>query len=149
MHFGKAFLVGTILIVLSAALMAGDTGRRYIEPRIGDGVLPFSDAVLVGDTLFLGGHLGLDPETGQAPAEREEEIRLLLEEMQATLAKADMSMDDLVRVTVFATDLSRYDDFNRIYRTYYTREFPARAFIGVASLLRGTHFELQAIAVKQ
>jgi reactive intermediate/imine deaminase len=136
-------------MVLSAALMAGDTGRRYIGPRSGDGVLPFSDAVLVGNTLFLGGTLGLDPETGQAPAELEEEIRLLLDEMQATLAKADMTMDDLVSVTVFATDLSLYDDFNRVYRTYYKQEFPARAFIGVASLLRGTHFELQAIAVKQ
>jgi 2-iminobutanoate/2-iminopropanoate deaminase len=149
MHFKRALLFVTLLAAFGGGLMAGDIGRRYIGPRSGEAPLPFSDAVLVGDTLYLGGTLGLEPKTGQAPAELEREIRLLLDEMQATLAKADMTMDDLVYVTVYCTDLSLYDDFNRVYRTYYKREFPARAFIGVASLLRGSHFELQAIAIKK
>jgi 2-iminobutanoate/2-iminopropanoate deaminase len=68
--------------------------------------------------------------------------------MKATLAQAGMTMDDLVSVQVFCPDLSLYDQFNKIYRTYFTKDFPARAFIGSGPLLRGGHFEMQGIAVK-
>jgi len=57
-------------------------------------------------------------------------------------------MDDLVSVQVFCPDLSLYDKFNAVYRSYFTKDFPARAFIGSGPLLRGAHFEAQAIAVK-
>ena len=60
-----------------------------------------------------------------------------------------MTMDDLVYVQVACTDLSLYDKFNAAYRGYFaTKELPAREFIGVASVLRGGHFEIQAIAVR-
>jgi len=59
-----------------------------------------------------------------------------------------MTMDDLVYVQVFCTDLAYYDKFNVAYRTYFSKDFPARAFIGAGSLLRGGHFEMQAIAVR-
>jgi enamine deaminase RidA (YjgF/YER057c/UK114 family) len=66
-----------------------------------------------------------------------------------TLVEAGMTMDDLVYVQVASTDLSLYDKFNAAYRGYFTaKELPAREFIGVASLLRGGHFEIQAIAVR-
>ncbi len=57
-------------------------------------------------------------------------------------------MDDLVSVTAYCPDLSLYDRFNAAYRSYFTGDFPARAFVGSAPLLRGRHFEMQAIAVK-
>jgi hypothetical protein len=57
-------------------------------------------------------------------------------------------MDDLVSVLVFCPDLSLYDKFNEIYRTYFTKDFPWRAFIDSGSLLRGDHFEAQGIAVR-
>ena len=60
-----------------------------------------------------------------------------------------MTMDDLVYVTVYCPDLSLYDEFNRVYRTYFTGEFPARAFVGSGPLLFGGHFEVQGIAVKR
>jgi enamine deaminase RidA (YjgF/YER057c/UK114 family) len=60
-----------------------------------------------------------------------------------------MTMDDLVYVQIACTDLSLFDKFNAIYRTYFTtKDLPAREFIGAAALLRGGHFELQAIAVR-
>lgn len=58
-------------------------------------------------------------------------------------------MDDLVSMQVFCPDLSLYDKFNEIYRTYFTRHFPARAFIGSGPLLRGARFEAQGIAGKR
>jgi 2-iminobutanoate/2-iminopropanoate deaminase len=110
--------------------------------------LPFSDAVLVGDTLYVGGHIGIDPKTGQAPADTAVEARLLLDSVQATLKSAGLGMDDLVSVTVYCTDLSLYDAFNSAYASYFHGKYPARALVGVASLIRGGHFEIQAVAVK-
>jgi 2-iminobutanoate/2-iminopropanoate deaminase len=109
---------------------------------------PFSNAILAGDTLYLAGSIGLDPKTGKAPEKIEEEIKKLFDNYKATLSAASMSMDDLVFVQVFCTDLALYDQFNTAYRTQFSKDFPARAFIGAGSILRGGHFEMQAIAVR-
>ena len=122
--------------------------RHIVLPTRKD-TLPFSDGVLVGNTLYLAGRIGIDPETGKPPAELEKEIRLLLDGIKATLKEAGMTMDDLVSVQVFCPDLSLYEKFNDIYRTYFTKNFPARAFIGSGPLLRGGRFEAQGIAVRR
>ncbi len=112
--------------------------------------LPFSDAILTGNTLYMAGRIGLDPKTGKAPEKIEDEIKLLLDGEKEVLAQAGMSMDDLVYVQIACTDLSLFDKFNPIYKSYFTtKDLPAREFIGAGSLLRGGHFELQAIAVKR
>ena len=110
--------------------------------------LPFSKAILAGDTLYLSGSIGLDPKTGKAPDKIEDELKNLFDDYKNTLSAAAMSMDDLVFVQVFCTDLSLYDKFNAAYRVQFSKDFPARAFIGAGSLLRGGHFEMQAIAVR-
>jgi 2-iminobutanoate/2-iminopropanoate deaminase len=139
------------IAVLTALLIGGCAGGRttIVEPRpAGAASLPFSDGVLVGDTLYLSGKIGLDPPTGKVPATVEEEVRLVMESVKATLARAGMTMDDLVYVQVFCSDLSLYARFNAIYRTYFS-EFPARAFIGSGTLLFDSHFEVQGIAVSR
>lgn len=108
---------------------------------------PFSNAILEGDTLYISGSIGLDPKTGKAPEKIEDEIALLLDGYKSLLAQAGFTMDDLAYVQISCTDLSYYDKFNAIYKTYFTKDLPARQFVGVASLLRGGHFEMQAIAV--
>jgi enamine deaminase RidA (YjgF/YER057c/UK114 family) len=82
------------------------------------------------------------------PEKIEDEIKLLLDGEKDVLGQAGMTMDDLAYVQVFCTDLSLFEKFNPIYKTYFTKDYPARAFIGAGSLLAGGHFELQAIAVK-
>ena len=69
--------------------------------------------------------------------------------MQSVLKAAGMTMDDLATVTVYSPDVSLYTKFNGVYRTYFQKEFPARAFVGSGALLFGARFEVQAIAVKQ
>jgi 2-iminobutanoate/2-iminopropanoate deaminase len=108
---------------------------------------PFSNAILEGDTLYISGSIGIDPKTGKAPDKIEDEIKLLLDGYKALLAQAGFTMDDLVYVQISCTDLSYYDKFNAAYKTYFTKDLPTREFVGVASLLRGGHFEMQAIAV--
>jgi 2-iminobutanoate/2-iminopropanoate deaminase len=110
---------------------------------------PFSDAVLVGDTLYLAGRIGLDPATRKPPATAEQEARLVLDQFKAVLAEAGMTMDDLVSVQVFCSDVSLFDTWNRIYPTYFGKDLPARAFIGSGTLLFGARFEMQAIAVRR
>jgi reactive intermediate/imine deaminase len=110
---------------------------------------PYSQAVLAGDTLYLAGRTGLDPKTGKVPADLEQEVRIMLDSMKAQLEAADMTMDDLVSVQVFCPDLTLYDRFNAIYRTYFKGEMPARAFIGSGPLLWGSRFEVQGIAVRR
>jgi len=111
--------------------------------------LPFSDGVLVGDTLYLSGRIGIDPATGYAPEDIEQEIAFLLNGIKAVLEHAGMSMDDLVHVQIFCPDLSLFDQFNRRYRSYFTGNLPARAFIGSGPLLRNGRFEIMAQARKR
>jgi 2-iminobutanoate/2-iminopropanoate deaminase len=152
--------ISFLIIILAAAGLATAHGsfsqatsqatRRAVSLADDNPQLPFSGAILAGNTLYLSGRIGLDPKTGKAPADVDEEIKLLLDHVKATLAQAGMTMDDLVYVQIACTDLSLYDKFNSAYRTYFaTKELPAREFIGAATLLRGGHFELQSIAVKR
>jgi reactive intermediate/imine deaminase len=149
----RSTMLVTAALLVGVALGASSGGpeRRHFK-RTGDSVrdpLPFSDGVLAGDTLYLAGTLGLDRKTGLPPADPKEEARLALEDMKATLAEAEMTMDDLVTVQVFCADLELYDDFNQVYRSYFKEKYPARAFIGSGPLLRGGRFEIQGIAVKR
>lgn len=124
--------------------------RKAIHLPDSSSQLPFSDGILAGNTLYLSGKIGIDPKTGQAPTDIDEEIRILLEGVKTTLAQSGLTMDDLVYVQISCTDLSLFDKFNAAYRTYFTtKDLPAREFVGVAALLRGGHFELQSIAVRR
>ena len=127
----------------------GTGARQYINLPNRPVQAPFSDGVLVGNTLYLAGRIGIDPKTGKPPDSLEQEIRIALDGLIATLTEAKMTMNDLVYVQVFCPDVSLYDKFNAVYRTYFEKDFPARAFVGSGPLLRGGHFEIQGIAVKQ
>lgn len=144
----RAVICGLVGLVLCAAATAHDAGRENIVEKRPGTPLPFSDGVRVGDTLYVAGHLGLDPKTQQAPADTALEARLVMDGVKRTVESAGFRMDDLVSVTVFCSDLAQYDTFNRVYREYFTGGFPARAFIGSGPLLRGAHFEVLGVAVR-
>lgn len=110
---------------------------------------PFSDAVLVdGKTLYLSGRIGLIPGTTTVPDTAEEEAHLVMQDFQRVLAMAGMTLENLVSVQIFASDVSLWESFNAVYRGYFTGKLPARAFLGSGKLLFGARFELQGIAVK-
>lgn len=140
--------LGLVLVSLSVAEDSRTERQAIITPAMAAMDLPFSDAVLVGDTLYLSGNGGIDLATMKAPEDPREEAKLLMENFKATLAEADMTLDDLVSVTIYCPDLSLYGAFNDVYRSYFEGDFPARAFIGSGPLLFGMRFEMQGIAVK-
>ena len=144
-----ALVVLALSILLPAnALAAQDV--VHVNPRSADDadVLPFSGAVWVGNTLYLSGTIGLD-ENQQVPDTPEEEARLVMESFKATLEAAGLTPDDLVTVTVYCSDVAHYAAFNEVYRTYFTDNFPARAFIGSGTLLFNARFEIQGIAARR
>ena len=121
--------------------------RRYVNPRSASNAAdaaqpPFSGAVVVGDTAYLSGVLG-SGDTAEAAA------KAGLDSLQNSLKGAGMTMDDLVSVQIFCPNVADYDAFNKVYRTYFKAEFPARAFLGSGPLLRGAKFEIQGIAVRR
>ncbi len=150
-----------IALVAAALLVAGivtargafsqppaQSARRAINLQDKNGPqLPFSDAIVSGNTVYLAGRLGLDKD-GKVPADVEVEVKNLLDSFKPVMTEAGITWDDVAYVTVYCTDLSLFEKFNAVYRTHFTKEMPARAFIGAGSLLRGAHFELQAVAVK-
>jgi 2-iminobutanoate/2-iminopropanoate deaminase len=141
-----AFFAATLL-----THTAGAAPRNYVEHPVppGSASLPFSDAVLLGDTLYVAGHLGIDAHTGNAPTDPAAEARLLMDAVKRTVESAGLTMDDFVSVTVYCTDLQLYATFNTLYGTYFHGHHPARAFIGVDKLLRGAHFEVQGVAIRR
>lgn len=124
--------------------------RRYIAPRTAADATqpPFSGAVQVNDTLYISGDIGLDAQ-GKVPDTAEAEARNVLTNVRNRLEAAGFTMDDLVSVQVFCSDVKHYDAFNKVYRTMFRKEYPARAFLGAGTLLFGARFEVQGVAVKR
>jgi enamine deaminase RidA (YjgF/YER057c/UK114 family) len=125
------------------------TIRRYVNLPSRKTPLPFSDAVLVGDTLYVSGRIGIDPATGVAPDDIDAELRLLFDGFAAVLRESKMTMDDLVWVQVYSPDVSLWERFNVAYLKRFSKELPARAFIGSGPLLKGGRFEMLGVAVRR
>ena len=120
--------------------------RRYIAKNP---ALPFSDALLVDEkTLYISGRIGFNPGTRELPADLETEASNLMEDLKQLLAAADMTLDDLATLTIYCPDVSLWEPFNVVYRSFFSGPLPPRAFIGSGALLHGARFELQGIAVK-
>jgi len=144
----KRIVLGLFLLATFVTANAAD--RKYINiPRPSNSAtLPFSDGVLIMNTLYVSGHLGLTSQ-GTPADTPEEEAKLAMEGVKDTVKAAGMKMEDIVNVQVFCTDLKLYDTFNTVYKTYFKDNFPARSFIGTDKLLRGAHFEVLAVAIKR
>lgn len=141
------------IIVLAASITClAQSDRKFVvlkraTPAASNA--PFSEAVLVGNTLYVAGHIGLDPATGKPGATPEQEARLVMESVKRTVEAAGLTMDDLVSVQVYCSDVTFYDAFNGVYRTYFRGNYPARAFLGSGKLLFDARYEVMGLAVKR
>ncbi len=110
--------------------------------------LPFSDAVWAGETLYISGQIGFDPKTMNCPADPAEEARRAMDYFKRVIEGAGLSMDDLVQVQIFCSDVKHFAAFNEVYKTYFKEKFPARAFLGSGPLLFDARFEVVGIAAR-
>ncbi len=109
---------------------------------------PYSHAVKAGKTLYISGQLGLDPASGALADGVEAQARQALKNLAAVLAAADMSMEDVVKTTVFLADMGDFAAINKIYAEAFGDTKPARSCVAVKELPKGGAFEIEAIARK-
>jgi reactive intermediate/imine deaminase len=107
----------------------------------------YSQAVRAGNTVYLSGQIGLDPRTMQMVEGIDAQIKRVFENLKAVAEAAGGSLDDVVRFTVYLTDLKHFAKVNEIMATYVAEPYPARAAIGVASLPRDALVEVDAVMV--
>jgi reactive intermediate/imine deaminase len=105
----------------------------------------YSQAVRCGSTVYLAGQIGLDPATMEMTAGIDQQIRRVLENLQAVATAAGGSLNDVAKLTVYLTDLGNFARVNEIMATFFSAPYPARAALGVSSLPRGALVEMDAI----
>ncbi len=105
----------------------------------------YSQAVRVGYTVYLAGQIGLDPVTMHLVEGIDAQIDRIFANIQAVAEEAGGSLDEIVKVTVYLTDLANFAKFNEAMAKYFTEPYPARAVVGVAALPRGALVEVEAI----
>ncbi len=110
---------------------------------------PYSQAVAVGSTLYCAGQIPLDPATGELiEGDVTAQTDRVLTNLTGVLAANGMTLADVVKTTVFLTDLGEFGAMNAVYASYFSEPFPARSTIQVAALPKGARVEIEAIAVR-
>jgi reactive intermediate/imine deaminase len=107
---------------------------------------PYSQAVRAGNTLWLSGQVPLDPVTKElVQGDIETQTRRVFDNIKAVLAAAGANFDDVVKTTIFLTDLSHFAQVNKVMTEYFREPYPARSTVGVAALPRGAQVEVECI----
>ena len=109
---------------------------------------PYSQAVDTGSTVYCSGQLGLDPATSNLADGVQAQTHQALKNLQAVLNEAGLSLDNVVKTTVFVQDLADFGTVNEIYGTYFHGGFPARSCVQIAALPKGALVEIECIAVR-
>jgi reactive intermediate/imine deaminase len=106
----------------------------------------YSQAVRVGNTIWVSGQIPLDPKTKElVKGDTEAQVRQVFENLKAIVAAAGASFEDVVKATVFLIDLSHFGLVNKVMAEYFREPYPARAAVGVAALPRGAQIEVECI----
>ena len=107
----------------------------------------YSQAIRTGDTVYLSGQIGLDPETMQMAEGIEDQAHRVFQNLRAVAEAAGGRLDEMVKLTVYLTDLVHFPRINEIMAGYFSRPYPARAAVGVAGLPRNAMVEIEAVMV--
>lgn len=109
---------------------------------------PYSQAVLVDDTLYVSGNIPVNPATGDVEDGIVNQSKQVFENMKAVLNEAGMGFENVVKTTAFLTDLSNFATFNEIYASYFVAPYPARSCVEVSKLPKNVLVEVECIAKK-
>lgn len=146
----KALIALTTGVLAMTSASAADAAPRpavqhYGNPTLNGQPLPFSEAVRVGDILYLSGQLGRAPD-GKLPDGIEAQTRQTLDNIGATLRLAGLGYEDVFHCTAMLSDMKLWPDFNKVYVTYFPGKRPARSAFGASGLALGALVELECKA---
>lgn len=111
---------------------------------------PYNQAVLSGNTLYTSGQIAINPSTGQLEiGSIKEETTLVMENMKAVLEAAEMTFENVVKTSIFISDMNQFSEINSVYGSYFNEESaPARETVEVANLPKFVNVEISMIAIK-
>lgn len=122
--------------------------KTVYTPNAPAAIGPYSQAIAVGNVLYTSGQLGIDPKTGELCSGVEAQTRQSLLNLSAILQTNGMRLGNIVKTTVFVTDLKDFAAVNAVYQTFFTGDCPARSCIQVAALPKGGLVEIECIAIQ-
>ena len=110
---------------------------------------PYNQAILVNNTLYISGQVCIDPSTGNLKnKDVQEETHQVMQNLKAILQESGMNFNNVVKTTIFITDMNRFSEINEIYGKYFDGDFPARETVQVSALPKFVNVEISMIAVK-
>jgi 2-iminobutanoate/2-iminopropanoate deaminase len=146
----NVMLAVILLTATGPALADARPAVEYLNSgKVVPTTLPFSEAVRVGNTLYLSGQIGVKPGTLQlVPGGIREEARQALENTKTSLEANGYDMSDVVKCTVMLADIAEWATFNEVYRTFFSAPYPARSALGASGLALGARVEVECIAAR-
>ncbi len=134
---------GWFVLLLAACSPRHGVSSEQAPKAIG----PYSQAVDCGDAIYLSGQIPIDPATNQMiEGDIKAQTERVILNLQAVLKSAGLTLDDVVKTTVYMTDLKEFPQMNEVYGRYFAKNAPARATVQVAALPKGARIEIEAIA---
>jgi len=119
-----------------------------INEEVPKAIGPYSPAIKVGNLVFISGQLPIDPATGEIVGDDiEVQTKKSLENLKAVLKPYSIDFENIVKVTIFLTNMDDFSIVNKIYSNYFKEEFPARSCVEVARLPKGAKIEIECIAI--
>ncbi|WP_231460448.1 MULTISPECIES: RidA family protein [unclassified Pedobacter] len=110
---------------------------------------PYNQAVMAGNFLFVSGQVAINPENGELNMPNiEEETHQVMRNLKSVLLEAGLTLDNVVKSSIFLTDMGNFAAVNEIYGKYFTSDFPARETVQVSALPKNVNVEISVIAVK-
>ena len=123
-------------------------GKHVISTKNAPGAIgPYSQAIQMGQSVFVSGQLPVNPQTGEIPEDIKEQTKQSLHNVKEILEEAGASLEDVVRVTVFLKDLSNFSKVNETYGEFFTENYPARCCVEVSKLPKDAGVEIEVMAI--
>ena len=123
--------------------------KIIFTPKAPSPIGPYSQAVMVGNTLYISGQIAIDPATGQLiTINIIREANQVMHNLMAILNEAGMDFSNVVKTTIFLSDMNNFASINEVYGQYFTSDFPARETVQVSRLPKDVNVEISAVAVK-
>lgn len=107
---------------------------------------PYSQGVIVGNMLFTSGQIPIDVATGTMPETITEQTRIVLENIKGVVEEAGLKMENVIKMTVFLTDMKNFKEMNDVYKSFFDGDFPSRSCVEVSRLPKDALIEIEAIA---